>query len=418
MRASTAQPITPSNPMEQMVMITSEAEFEFLKWRHRLDPPYYVNSTAISADGKFVVAGSFFHQYSPDPAAIQPPPQAVPQEFGTYLFDREGRQLWVDRFVGYEGVYWVAISGDGGIVASGGWMSSDPYQGYIRAYETANGPANILDYRLGTRVNALALSSDGSTLVGAADQIYLFQQANGTFPASPTIFPVASSGTSIPNSVQSIAITSDGKWIFAGDLIGNVYLIENVNGTIGKHYQWNNTSSLKTIHTVAMTPDGDWFAAAGNDSTVYLFSKTSMSGSIPAPAGTFVLDTGGRVGCVAICDDGVFLSAVGNQSTAGAVYGIRNNDGTMTQLWKEPTLRNPNSTSLDASGEFVTVADGYPDRTAGHFSLYDGMTGNLHWRYNTVNMNWPMFISANGAGICAGTDHGNVFYFTPSSTQD
>ncbi len=397
-------------------MTQSEAEkFECLHWKRSLDPPYYVNSTAISADGKFVVAGTFFHQYSPGSASPQQP-TGQPDEFGTFLFDRDGKQLWADKFVGYEGVYAVAISGDGSVAASGGWFSSSPFQGYVRAYAIADGPASIIDYRLGTRVNALALSADGSTLVAAADNVYVFQKSNGVFPKTPAILPLnavenAVSG-STPNSAQAIAITSDGRWIVIGDYVGNVYLVENNAGQLGKPYIWN-TSPLTTVHTVALTPDGQWFAVAGSGGILYLFSISSMTGSTPSYTGTYTLDTGGRVGWAAISDDGGFLSAIGNKGEAGAIVALQNNDGTMSRKWEMETLRNPNSTSMDASANYISVADGYPDGTPGHFSLYEGATGKLLWRYNTLNMNWPMFVSADGSGIVAGTDGGNVFYFTP-----
>ncbi len=393
-------------------MTLSEGEkFEFLHWMRRLEPPYYVNSTAISADGKYVVAGTFFHKYSPD-AALQSQPM-VPDEFGTYLFDRDGRQLWADKFTGYEGVYAVAISGDGSVAASGGWFSSEPFQGYVRAYKTAAGATPVIDYRLATRVNALALSADGSTLVAVADNVYIFQMSNGVFPQEPVIFPLNSvKNTAAANSAQAVAVTSDGRWILIGDYIGNVYLVENKAGQIGNKYIWSNPS-LTTIHCVALTPDGQWFAVGGDGSTLYLFSFASMTGSSPSCAGTYTLDSGGRVGWTAISDDGGFLSAIGNKGEGGEVIALQNNDGTLTRKWEQVTTRNPNSTSMDASANFVSVADGYPDGTPGHFSLYEGATGKLLWRYKTENMNWPMFVSSDGSGIVAGSDQGTVFYFTP-----
>lgn len=399
----------------------SEAEtFEYLHWKRRLDPPYYVNSTAISADGKLVVAGTFFHPYKPPSAAPPAEPTGLPNQFGTYLFDREGKQLWADKFVGYEGVYAVAISGDGSTAASGGWFSNEPsFQGYIRAYATAKGPEPVLDFKLGTRVNALAFSADGSTLIAAADNVYLFQKSDGVFPQTPVVLQLnPSENAAVPNSAQAVAVTSDGGWILVGDYIGNVYLVENNAGQLGKPYIWSNKPSLTTIHCVALTPDGQWFAAGGDASTLYLFSFSSMTGGTPANAGAYTLDTGGRVGWAAISDDGGFLSAIGNKSEAGAVVALQNNDGTLSRKWEEVTLRNPNSTSMDASANFVSVADGYPDGTNGHFSLYEGATGKLLWRYQTLNMNWPMFVSADGSGIVAGTDNGNVFYFTPRKAAE
>lgn len=48
--------------------------------------------------------------------------------FGTYGFTRDGggQPAWTDLFNGYEGVYAVAVSGDGSTAASGGWFSQSP----------------------------------------------------------------------------------------------------------------------------------------------------------------------------------------------------------------------------------------------------------------------------------------------------
>lgn len=396
-------------------------EFAYLRWERQTNSPFYVNSTAISADGERVIAGTFFHAYAPPMPA--PAPALESNQFGTYCFNRDGEPLWADMFEGYEGVYSVAISGQGNVAASGGWYSSSPsFQGFVRAYDVENGPANILDFRLGERVNSLALSSDGSTLVAAADKVYLFVQADGVFPSTPVEFPLLSPppGATAPNSAQAISITSDGAWVLVGDYFGNLYLIENNNGSFGKPYVWNDAPALSTIHSIAMTPDGQWFAVGGGgtSSTVYLFSFDSMTMSVPTYAGTYTLDTGGRVGWVAITDDGAFLSAIGNVGKAGAVVAINNDQGTLSKAWEKSTQYNPNSTSMDASGNFVAVADGYPDGSPGSFSLFDGSNGTLMWSYPTPNMNWPMFVSADGNGIVAGTDGGAVYYFTPHETSE
>ena len=394
-------------------MKAAEAEgFANLRWKRQADPPYYINSTAISANGERVVAGTFYHAYAPQMGALPAPP-ALPNEYGTYCFNGDGEQLWVDKFQGYEGVYAVAISGQGNVAASGGWYSSSPFEGFIRAFDVDSGPANILDFRVPERVNALALSADGTYLVAGADKLYYFQQTNGVF-STPTEIPLLPppSGAKSANNAQAVSISSDGTWILCGDYFGNVYLVSN--GSLDKPFIWSGAPVVSTIHSVAMTPDGNWFAACGSGSAVYVFDRNSM---VYAPkstyAGSLTLDTGGRIGWVAITDDGMFLTAIGNNGTAGSVVGIKNDAGTLSKAWESPTNHNPNSTSMDAAGKFVAVADGYPDKKPGSFSLFDGATGKSLWSYPTPNMNWPMFISADGTGIAAGTDDGIVFYFTP-----
>jgi WD40 repeat protein len=336
-------------------------------------------------------------------------------KFGTYCFDDQGDLLWSDPFVGYEGVYAVAISGDGSTAASGGWYSSSPYAGFVRAYDVEAGPPYLFHFPLPERVNSLAISADGQTIVAGADKVYLFQSVNGVFPSEPAELTLNSPppGQTIANSAQAVAVSADGTVILVGDYYGNVYYVANESGSFGTPYIWN-TPSLTRLHTIAMTPVGGWFAVAGGDSTVYLFSEASMTEDPPATAGSYTLDTGGRVGWIAISDDGTFLSAIGNIGETGSVVGISNDMGTLTRAWESKTAHNPNGTSMDSVGEYVTVADGFPDGQPGAFSLFAGSDGTLLWSYPTTNMNWPMFISSDGSGIAAGSDDGSVYYFTPT----
>lgn len=378
------------------------------EWVVSIDPTEYVNSTAISGLAGLVVAGTFFHAYKPDSLDAPLETASEPNEFGTYCFDSSGKQLWADKFQGYEGVYCVAISDDGTTAASGGWYSYNPLQGFVRAYSTADG-TQLFNYLVdGSRISSLALSADGTTLVAGADNLYLFQQSDGVFPATPSIFTLSGPG----NSVQSVSLSGDATLIVMGDAQGNVYLIENNDGKIGEVYQWSSTD-LETVHAVAMAPLGGWFAVVGYSQYAYLFSIDSIKNN--EYVAVYDFGTVGRAGWVAISMAGDFVSAVRNDDKAGLVYGLQNTNTSLELLWSNPqsTLANPNSTSVDFLVRYVSVADGYPDGTPGHFYLFDARTGNLLWQYTTTNMSWPMFISSNGNGIVAGSDQGSVYYFTP-----
>jgi len=377
-------------------MTEATEDFKELLWTQRIDPPYYVNSAAISAAGDRVVAGTFYLGYSTKSAGL-------PMEFGTYCFDSGGKQIWADRFQGAEGVYAVAVSADGTTAASGGRMVEE--QGFIRAYEAMSGQ-QLANYSTGARVNQLALSRDGETLVAAADQVYLAQRTNGVFPQNPSTHAVP--GTA--NNVQSVSAPLDGSWFVIGDKAGTVYLIENDSGQIGNVYP-SATGLLTTVHCVAASGNGEWFVAVGYSADVYLFNTDSIQKG--GYVDKLALGSAGRTGWAAISLEGGLISVVQNDGGAGRVYFLENDNGVLSQLWSQPTLANPNSTSMDASGEHVTVADGYPDGTPGHFYLFNGQNGEALWSFTTPNMNWPMFISSSGNGIAAGTDDGIIYYFTP-----
>ena len=379
------------------------------KWVVSLNPNEFVNSAAISGLGGLVVAGTFFHPYSlpdaPDGTSSEP------DEFGTYCFDSDGNQLWADKFEGYEGVYCVAISDDGAIAASGGWYSNDPYTGFVRAYATADG-TRLFNYPVpGSRISVLAISADGTTLVaGAGSNLYLFQQSDGIFPTNPSVFAV--SGTD--NSVMAVSVSGDGNTIIMGDAAGNVYLFENNGGQLGEPYSWSS-AELEKVHSVAMAPLGGYFAVVGYSQYAYLFSTDSIKNKEYVSAYDF--GSASRVGWVAISMTGDFISAVRNDesNSDGFVYGLWNSNQGLVELWSQPTIANPNSTSVDFLGRYVTVSDGYED--AGHFYLFEAATGKPLWQYETAQMSWPMFISSSGTGIVAGSDVGSVYYFTPGEPE-
>jgi hypothetical protein len=208
--------------------------------------------------------------------------------------------------------------------------------------------------------------------------------------------------------VVAVAISADGQWIAAGTFLGSVILVKNSSGSLGAPVTWQLTKG--SIHWVAMSADGSTFAIAGSDAAVHCF-QTSSFGTNPQPAWSAPLT--GCSGCrsVALCDNGSLLSAVGNSKTAGKVFVFSNGGTSGHPLWTQPTKRNPNSTSIDSAGSYVTVADGYPDQTPGDFYLFKS-DGTPAGSFATSNMSWPMQISADASAIAAGSDESNVYYFS------
>ncbi len=139
-------------------------------WGTRLTRVFWVNSVATSKDGKRVVAGTFIHDYDQKTATFLP---NIRSRFGVYLFDDVPNESttdrvepkWHDEFDGWDGVYGVAISADGKIVAASGWLdrTDDTGQGLLRAYDVdesiSTGAAKVLlDFKeIKTRVTWVSL---------------------------------------------------------------------------------------------------------------------------------------------------------------------------------------------------------------------------------------------------------------------
>lgn len=360
----------------------------------------YVNSVGISGDGQLVIAGNYFHDYSP--TANHTPTADPTFTVGVFLWNAKGALQWQDIFESTEGVYWTVLSRDGSCAASGGLLS--PGKGFIYAYDAATGK-KTLEYTTGARVNRVALSNDGSYLVAGDHSIYLFKR-NGANWSAPQTIPCATGDT-----VVSVDISGDGQWIVAGTYNGNVMLIRNNNGVPGTPVTWQQPGG--SIYWVAMAFGGSAFVVGARNASAFGFSTASSTGKL-APAWNVSPAGCTRCGCVAISDDGSLVSAVGNVGKTGKVFLYSIQGNTAKQLWTNTTQHNPNSTSLDSTGKFVTVADGQPDGTPGAFYLYDASAGgSLKWSCGTSNMSWPMEISANATAIAAGSDDSCVYYFTP-----
>lgn len=380
--------------------------FPYLRWYRIPKPKFPINGAAISDDGGRAIAATFLGDYGTKSPSSSPP---VLNTYSVYCWDRQGKRLWRDQWTGFEGAFAVAISGDGSVAAAGGWMREDV--GFIRAYDAEDG-SQFVTYDLASRVNSLALSEDGTVLAAAANDAYLAQQTDGVFPAKP-----AAVGLPAGTIVETIAMPADGSGFVMGDHVGNVTYVENDSGAIGNKYTWPGASAIGPVHSVAFSADGNWFAAVGDSQSVYLFNLDSIKQN--KYAATLNLDDSKRMRWISLSADGSFLTVAVNVGTTGLIYGLQNNDGTLTQLWKAETRANPNCASTDAQGKYVVVGTGYTvNKVGGGYALFDGATGRSLWRVHVQQMAWPCFISADGSGIIAGSDYGAVYYMTPSAVTE
>jgi hypothetical protein len=177
------------------------------------------------------------------------------------------------------------------------------------------------------------------------------------------------------------------------------------------------------FRSVAVARETDLLVAGGRD-FVYLLSPASVSAPTPGPLARFRSFFEGKahdVRCVAIADDGAFISAVMNDTDSdpkatdprrGQLAKLTRSRDTLVKEWNKELEHNPNSTSINGAGTRITASDGYPNRTLGKFYLYDA-AGNRLDEHQAQEMAWPMSISKDGTGIIAGDDNNTLFFFTP-----
>jgi WD40 repeat protein len=248
----------------------------------------------------------------------------------------------------------------------------------------------------------VAFSSDGTYLVAGADDLYLFSRSGSAWKLAQA-FPCP-----LGDSVVAVSISRDGQWIVSGTFRGVVSLVQNVAGTLGSPSVWQ--LSKGSVRWITLSGDGSAFVVAGSDSRAHYFRTSGAMGPGMVPAWSALLNGCRDCRGVAINADGTLISAVGNNKRLGKVFLFSHQGNSGKRLWVHATRHNPNSTSMDAAGSYVTVADGYPDGSPGDFYLFRGDGGSLG-RFQTGNMSWPMQISHNAAAAAAGSDDSYIYYF-------
>ncbi|MEK7752213.1 MAG: WD40 repeat domain-containing protein [Acidobacteriota bacterium] len=409
-----------------------------LKWKKKLSklplcvPPetctddYMVNSAAISDDGSRGVAGTYYFHY-PGTTRVR-----SDGKFGTYCYSTsgKGKKLWADEYQGDQGIYAVAISGDGTVAAGAGLLNTGkfspyrPRRGLLRVFQAATG-AKLLDSSdFPGRVTSVSLSRNGGVLAAVAESsLYVFlRSASGSFSTAPTEID-------LDGYSPSVAVHPGGSWLAACDNMGKVYVSTIQAGVVSQPATWTALertepllphSPLEAVkfNCVSVARASNSFAVGGGD-FVYLFTLASIQGSPPAPVARFTsFDLSHHnVRFVAISDNGAFVTAVMNDKDLigkpiGRLVKLSPSAGLLSEDWRATLKHPPNSTSIDSSGGFITAADGFPNPTPGAFYLFDNAGAKL-WEHPTPAMNWPMVISANGSGIAAGSDDNTLFFFTP-----
>ncbi|MGD8779143.1 MAG: WD40 repeat domain-containing protein [Ignavibacteria bacterium] len=371
------------------------------KWAHVPNHGTYINSVAISADGNKAVGGTFFHSYN----GRKKNGTSEYNNFGTYCYARSGELLWSDVFKGWQGVYWVDISTDGNFAASGGWYSSSPVKGFVRGYNAVTGE-KILDHPTNIRVNKVALSADGASLIAGAESLYLFTLQNNAYELTDTYKLDNNSA-----EVISCSISGDGTWMIFSDYSGCIYLLKNEGGKFTEKGKWKLACG-GFCHTLQITPNGEWFAVGGADGYFYSFNTEDFIAN-QKPYWSYQISSKESLYGIAISNDGQNVAAICNDGDAGLVYLVQTVNKTPVLKWEFYTLRNPNSVSFDGEANYITVADGHPDGVPGHFYLLNIKEKKCMWFYTSGNMNWPMEISEDGTGIIAGSDDSHIYYFTP-----
>jgi len=428
-------------------------------WTFTPEHPTQINSVAISDDGSRCVFGSSFERGD--------------GVFYTYLFNGEGQSLQQHAIAdgsSYQGVFWVAVSGDGRYYASGGeTQNPDPDQqshqpkpqqpGFLQAYAADSGHC-LLNVTRSDRINQVSMSQDGRYLAvcyGHTVEVFILSGDN-----YQSIF----SDISPDFSLNSCQISDDGGTVV----------------TSGIHY--SDDSQVDSLRS--RCPDTP--AATDSQTTTGQINAFHINGTAATLVGSCDVDSG----CmrVAVVDDGSQWAVSLHDGSCGLVlanaptalawrcrpdnpdlelaYAVaiskteqgdvyvacganqkNNNSGGLLYLvqsvrmvydntddspyppayfkgviqWSQNTEFGVNpGVSLDQNAHYVTATDGKPKgktvkESKGNFYLFEVANGQKIWQYQTNQMNWPMQLADDGLSVIGGSDNGSVYYWKLKSDQ-
>ncbi|MFQ6064890.1 MAG: NosD domain-containing protein [Candidatus Bathyarchaeia archaeon] len=285
--------------------------------------------------------------------------------------------LWSYSADGWEGVASVAISDDGGYVATG---SRD---GRVHFFHKSSGMP-LWSFQTEGEVLSVAISNDGSYIAAGSwdGNVYLFHRDSD--------IPLWNSSIHV---MYDVSISGDGNYIVAGCLDGRVYLFHKSS----PDPLWNCEVTSPSMYLyVAISDDGNYIIV-GSYRTVYFFHS---SNNVPL----WIYEVAPEILSVSISGDGNY-AAVGNYA------GIYLFDRRGTEIWRFQNGGNVHLVSITDDGSYIAEGD------------YDGMTylfrsnSNVPvWSYYTQDWVESVSISLDGNYIASGvrtslTHVGYVFLF-------
>lgn len=326
---------------------------------HGISTGSIVNDAAITADGRYMVAGT-------GSGSI-----VCLQRDGTVPWNVSADDAVTAVAVADAGEYVAAGTGRGDVLLFDG--NGDWPEGRSSSTEGAGGGRYWTKSVAGS-VRDLALSGDGRYLAVGSDRITLFDYRGDEEWDLAMQRGSRSGGT--PPYVTSVAFTNDGNYIVAGSSSGDILFMNRQGNLI-----WEGLAR-GAVTAVDVSRDGSVVAAGGRDRALQVYGR---AGGLP-----WALPTGAPILALALSGDGRFV-VVGKEG--GDVDFYRQND---KLLWKDRT--GSDVLTVDISRRGGTVAAG----TAGGTVHLWNNNGDELWSFDAGAAVNAVAISDNGDYLAAG----------------
>ena len=250
-------------------------------------------------------------------------------------------------------------------------------------------------YYYTTTTHCVAMSSDGKYIVAGNEdgQIYFFEESSST--------PLWT--FSAGDNIRTISISGDGSKIIAGTDNSRVYLL-NSSIDISKTEEWVHITS-GPVRSVAISFDGKYAAAgstviSGNSLNVYNVSN------IADPI-LYSVNPGATVDTLSISHYGFFIGVGCTDNNIYLYKRIQN-----YPEWQYNVGNYINDVILSESGFFLVA--GTENNQVLLFNVTNSVSPHI-WNYTTGGHVKSVGISEDGTYIVAGSEDNNLYLFEKSS---
>lgn len=328
----------------------------------------YLSAVAISSDGKHIVGASEILISS----SSQKPNGTL------YLLNNSKsenkKEIW--NYNIHNSFNSLAISKDGTYIVGGGGYSERRIHLLNRSSSTP-----IWTYYTGSWVYDVEISENMYLGAATSGRSYLFL-LNDTENSPLSHF--SSNGLGL-----RVAISSNGSSMAISDNEANIYFLESPN--LSKVWTYKISGDMST--SLSMSADGNYIVSGGNN--LYLFHKSSST-----PMWTY--ETDDHINTVKISDNGEYI--VAGSSYSGYEVCLFTRDSS-TPVWTFSARDAINSVTISKDGQYIAaLSNNY------WVYLFNRTTSEPIWRYRldgypTASYDYSLDMSSDGKYIIAGGRH-------------
>ncbi|MDC0526867.1 PQQ-binding-like beta-propeller repeat protein [Euryarchaeota archaeon] len=321
------------------------------EWSYDTDKA--VRSAVVSADGEYIVGGSY--------------------DGYVYLFEKDNDSPLWSYDLGSDQVK-IAISSDGEYIVTG----CECLDGIIHLFDKdSNTPLWSYETYDSVGTKPVAISSDGKYILAASgNKLFFFEKSSNT-----PLWTYNKGG----DPFYSVSLSADGQHIVAGTIDDNgpeIYLFSKDSNTP----KWTSSLDNDIFSSVEISADGKYIVAGTYADKIYFFNRESST-----PVWNY--DTGANVRQVSITSNGDYIVA-GSSNNKLYLFGKDNN----TPLWTYSANDDIYSAQISENGKYI-IAGSYDD----NIYFFDISSSEPLWSFEAPGNVLSVSLSADGKYSTAGT---------------